>query len=110
MPSAIVSVLVLYFEVLGIIAHCMYAVFLYGNAWCLYVVVLCASHVQDEDNLKVVETTVATFGALHISFINAGVITIASLTNSPTITEEQIDKTFGPNFKGVVFGIKNQVG
>lgn len=72
----------------------------YRHFWCL---------IQDEDNRKIVETAVSTFGGLHVSFINAGVLIPATLTDAPVITEEHIDGTFGPNFKGVVFGLKHQV-
>ena len=61
---------------------------------------------QDEDNRRIVEVTVETFGGVHVSFINAGVVTWGPLAE---ITEDRIDATFGPNFKGVVFGLKHQV-
>lgn len=61
---------------------------------------------QDDDNRKIVETAVSTFGGLHVSFINAGAVTLGSITD---VTEERIDDQFGPNFKGVVFGLKHQV-
>lgn len=48
----------------------------------------------------------STFGALHMSFINAGVATYVPLEG---ITEEVLENVFGPNFKGVVFGLKLQV-
>lgn len=61
---------------------------------------------QDEDNRKIVETAVETFGGLHVSFINAGVVILSPLAD---LTEDAIDSAFGPNFKGVAFGLKHQV-
>ena len=52
------------------------------------------------------DIAVETFGGVHVSFINAGVATLCLLDE---VTEDRIDATFGPNFKGVVFGLKHQV-
>ena len=52
------------------------------------------------------EVAFETFGGVHVSFINAGVLTQHLLAD---VTDNDIDATFGANFKGVVFGLKHQV-
>lgn len=60
---------------------------------------------QDEDNRKIVETAMAAFGALHLSFLNAGTMMWKTLSK---VTYKAIDTIFGANFKGVVYGLKLQ--
>ncbi|CAN0218955.1 unnamed protein product, partial [Ascophyllum nodosum] len=70
------------------------------------VVPVVADVAKDEDNRRIVEVAFETFGGVHVSFINAGVLTQHLLAD---VTDNDIDATFGANFKGVVFGLKHQL-
>ncbi len=61
---------------------------------------------NEADIKKAVDQTVATFGALHIAFNNAGVEITGPVVE---LTAADIDRVLGINVKGVLLSMKHQV-
>jgi len=60
-----------------------------------------------EENEKLVQQTVAQYGALHIAFNNAGVASPPKDTTAFSV--EEWNKVIGINLSGVFFGLKYQI-
>lgn len=70
------------------------------------VVTVVGSVDKEETHIKLVETALNRFGALHIAFNNSGVFPFARLVD---VKEEDIDSLLNINVKGVIWGLKHQI-
>src|SRR5262245_12911861 len=59
-----------------------------------------------EDNIALVDKTLRAFGRLDVSFLNAGLAEFKPLTDA---TEEDYEKHFDINVRGVFLGMKYQI-
>jgi len=70
------------------------------------VVTVVGSVDKEETHIKLVETALTHFGALHITFNNSGIFPMARLVD---VKEEDIDALLNINVKGVILGLKHQI-
>ncbi|KAG5175204.1 short-chain dehydrogenase/reductase SDR [Tribonema minus] len=60
----------------------------------------------DEDNKRLVDTTLETYGSLNLSFINAGVHLAKPISE---VDGSMLDKLYDVNVKGVAYALKYQL-
>jgi NAD(P)-dependent dehydrogenase (short-subunit alcohol dehydrogenase family) len=61
----------------------------------------------EQDNQQAVKAALKRFGALHISFLNAGIY--RGQTNVTKTDEALVDEVLNVNVKGVIYGLKHQI-
>jgi len=61
---------------------------------------------KEEDNKKIVEFAVQTYGGLHVVFNNAGIFSSKSI---PDIDAGHVDDLINTNIKSIIWGLKYQI-